>query len=359
MSTSGDDRSPEGAGWAARAEFALVMRHEADADAADAAIQRALRDIDGSGQSADDALGDPDEWADAQAAQWREDAAPVFETGPTVDLRTFLIGVPAGATVLSVLFFVVELIQDGLRMQHSLMSVLFPLLLSVLMLILIAVYERIEARAGMLIAGAVCVVLGLAGASLIALAAAFGNIGFGEASTFWGLALVAGYALLTAVVSAVVLTLIPAPESRSAAAAPVGPLSDADWEKRFLAAARRRRSVREAQRTQALAEARTHVAETGASMQEEFGSPEGYAQRLIEEPGLAKRRTSLIRFIALLGIGGVLISTAFSDGSPSVGEWVFIGLWVLLVVLGVGEQIRHRREAREGKDKGATGRLQE
>jgi hypothetical protein len=302
-------------------------------------------------------FGAPSEWADQQVEDLRGAGFDVFEhpliMGPRESAVTAL-GVASG---LSALFFLSQLLHllfggDG-PADLTIGFALMPLLLAVLIVVLIAVFKRAVARFRFPIVIALCaavVALGAGGAASILMP--LGQEGAGLRLAWgWGILLVPAYAALAWVVA----KLWPAPADGTADEEALTPqqvldaahLDDDAWTSRARAALRRRDDLTDARVDTAITEARAHAAEAGATLLEEFGSPEGYALKIPKDPRTVARRMTV--FYAVLALLWLALALANAAGAGWVLSWAVAAPALLVIVCGaqaVGHARTWRRSVR-------------
>ncbi|WP_152352421.1 hypothetical protein [Brachybacterium subflavum] len=299
----------------------------------------------------------PSEWADQQVEDLRGAGLDVFEDPLIMGPRESVVAALGIASGLSALFFLSQLLDllfggDG-PADLTIGFALMPLLLAVLIVVLIGVFKRAVARFRFPVVIALCaavVVLGAGGAASIL-------VPLGQEGTDirlawgWSILLVPVYAALAWMVA----KLWRAPADGSAGEEALTPqqvldaahLDDDAWTSRARAALRRRDDLTDARVDTAITEAHAHAAETGSTLLEEFGTPEGYALKIPKDPRTVARRMTV--FYAVLALLWLALALANAADARWVLSWAIAAPALLVIVCGaqaVGHARTWRRSVR-------------
>ncbi|UEJ84269.1 hypothetical protein Bra3105_08170 [Brachybacterium halotolerans subsp. kimchii] len=354
------------------AELALVRLVFGDVriDVVEQVLTEAAGTVREAQESPAELFGAPSEWADQQAEQLREAGLDVFEDPLIMGWREGVLTTLGLASGLSALFFLSQLLDLLVGSESGPTDVtagfaLMPLLLSAMLVVVIAVYKRAVARFRFPIVVALCaavVVLGAGGvASIIVPLAREGA----DARLAWGwsILLVPLYAALCWVVAKLWRAPAQGPGDREGRGDAKGRedvealtpqqildsahLDDEDWVRRARAALRRRDDFTDPRIDAVLTEAQAHAAESGAPLVEEFGSPEGYAQKLPKDPRTIPRRMTL--FYAVLALLWLALALADAAGAGWHVGWSVAAPAVLAVAFGAMAVGRARAWHRVGR----------
>ncbi|AKT50419.1 hypothetical protein ADJ73_02155 [Arsenicicoccus sp. oral taxon 190] len=318
---SADDRA-----WAERA-YACLFREDVRSAAAARALDQALDLVRESGEAPGELYGSADEWAADQRARWVEEGVDVTDdTG--AQLRDVPLVASVGAVVLTLLLGVVHALSGDWQVTYTVGLITMPFTVSAAALLGLWTYERLLRRRRAAVAAAVGTVLVCAVA--IALVFAVGNPHpVAQASVLWLVPLAAGYAGLAWVLGRAV------PDRPAAVISSRRRLPDDDWTAELARLLRSRGDVTEDRVRTITEEARAHAAQAGSTLDEEFGAPGAYAQRIARNPRVRARRGVVAR-LALLGIWVWLLLDAGLGGASA---WT-IGWRSLLLLILVVEAAR-------------------
>lgn len=310
-------------------------------------LRRAAEAVAQSGEGPDELFGTPVEFAAQMRADAAEAGEPIVDSTPDASWRDVPVVGFTVAAAISVLFFVVWLVRDGLTTEYSWGLLAGPVLMSLLGVGAMTLWERLLPRVSRLVAvlaaGAAFVVVvgGLAGW----LVTGGGTETLFTGSTFWLLALAPVHAALAWLANRVL------PDERPAASAPPAHLDDDAWARELAGTLRLRMQLTDARIREIVREAQAHAAEAGRPLAEEFGTPAGYAARFAKDDVAGKRRLAWF-FTALAGL--VLLSNvagAVEDGA--IDAWGIAQILVFTLVVGVSW--REYRAAVRRRDAGAPG----
>lgn len=310
-------------------------------------LRRAVEAVEKSGEGPDELFGTPVEFAAQMRADAAEAGEPIVDSTPDVSWRDVPVVGFTVAAVISVLFFVVWLVRDGLTTDYSWGLLLAPALMSLVGVGAMALWERLLPRVSRLVAvlaaGAAFVVV--VGGLAWWLVTGGGTETLFTGSTFWLLALAPVHAALAWLANRVL------PDERPAASAPPAHLDDDAWARELAGTLRLRMQLTDARIREIVREAQAHAAEAGRPLAEEFGTPAGYAARFAKDDVAGKRRLAWF-FTALAGL--VLLSNvagAVEDGA--IDAWGIAQILVFTLVVGVSW--REYRAAVRRRDAGAPG----
>lgn len=299
-----------------------------------------------------DLFGDPTDWADERMRELRESGLDVFEDSLLMGPREFTTTTFGLASGLSALFFLSQLLDLVLGGEEGPTGLspgfaVLPLLIAAALMLLITVFKRATPRFRFPVVIALCagtVVLASAGIAGILVPLAQSGL---EAGWLWTILLVPLYAVLAWTIA----TLWRAPKNSSPPPLTMrqildsADLNDSAWVQRARAALRHRGDLSDARIDAALDEARGHAADSGSSLLGEFGSPEGYAQKLPRDRATIPRRMTL--FYAVLAVLWLVLAVVHASDA----HWTATGslvapaaLMLLCAGWAVGSARAWRRE---------------
>lgn len=305
----------EDADWARQADGHLAVaqvtpahRHRLLARARSVAVE--------AHESPDDLFGLPEDWAAEVQEEAAAEGVSLTDSSATSVADVFSVGFVL-ASVASLLALVLTLIADGLTTDLSLGLFLLPAVIGVGGVGVFWAWDRLQRRLASVVAFGV--VLVLAG-GLIALTAlvmlALGEVLFVGTSTFLWLGPAAVYAGLAWLAARVL------PDA--AADQGATPQTDDEWAARLAYLLRSRADVPEHRVTEAVAEARAHGAESGATLAEEFGSPASYAARVPRSRVHLARSRAAVLTVAMALTVGMLFGVLIPSGDVSWFHWVIV-----------------------------------
>lgn len=320
---SADDRA-----WAERAYYRL-FRDDVRSSAAARALDQALDLVRESGEGPEELYGSADDWAEEQRARWAEEGSDVTDDSGA-QLRDVPLIASVGAVVLTLLLGVVHALSGEWEVTYTIGLVTMPFTISAAALLSLWTYERLLRRRRVAVAAAGALGTLLVCAVAIALAFATGNPHpIAHASVLWFVPLLGGYAGLAWVLGKVV------PDAPAATRTSRRRLDDDDWTAELARVLRSRGDVTEDRVRTITEEARAHAAQAGSTLDDEFGTPGAYAQRIARDPRVRARRGIVAR-LALLGIWVWLLLDAGLGGESA---WT-IGWRSLLLLVLVVEAVR-------------------
>ncbi len=341
---------PDDVGWA-RTAAARFLLDDAPEDLASAALAGVAAQVAETGESPEELWGDPVEWAREQRRAWRADglaAAPTAAAGP----RELVLATIIGAASIEVMFFVVSTISRTWTQQLSAPRLLAPVLLSGAGQVVRAVYERVlrarSQRAAVISVGVTLVLL----APLIA-AVFLGTRDrlLGEVSTFWLLAIAAGYGAVAVLVARVWRPKASRGGRTDARRVP----GDEAWLIELAGELRQRGDMTDQQVRRVVAEARDHATDAGQPLHEEFGGAAAYAARFAPDERVASRRRAWFFSVLAVLPAGLLVAYVVEDGWRWGSPHLSASLWLALnVVLAVTSWRSVRRASRPHDVTGST-----
>lgn len=313
----------------------LLMHHDVAAEVAEYALDEAMNQATASGKALMETYGDPEAWARERITAWRDEGADAFDTGPDITMRTFAVGAPSTAAMFSILFGVVFVAREGGHMWWSWAVVLMPLMLSLDIFIVIALYQRVLqvwnfafTAVSTVAVGVVCI-LATAGVSALARTWQW------HASTGYFLTLIGAYGAMAWAIAHVWPAPPPQiprrPKPADMTPNDSGQLSDAQWVERFSRELRVRLHYSDAQVRRHVKHAQTQAAGTGG-LAEVFGVPEACARK-----SPANTSTPALRIVWLRLTGAVLVGLLLA-GVIEAGHWGLnwhtmpLLMWELLIV---------------------------
>ncbi|GAB46905.1 hypothetical protein [Mobilicoccus pelagius] len=312
--------------WASAAWFALVMRGQVSADAADRALGQVLDLVRSSGEGPEELYGPADEWARGRMEEWAVHGSDVIRDEPARwrELTQVAAATAVGVTLLCAL---VCALQGDRSLDWTLAWVLLPFLGSLVALGALTTWEHVVSRHSIgLGAAAAGGVVALGSAGIAGLFALTNPHPLGHGSILWHLPLAAGYALLAWLLG----RFVPDPE-KDGTSRPT-PTDDETWTRELARILRTRGDTTEAQVRRLLDEARTHAAHTGTPLVEEFGGPAAYAARVSPRP-IVRARRSMVYRIAVLALAAWVWWTPFTDGTQSTPARVLWGFALACLAL--------------------------
>ncbi|SJN21953.1 hypothetical protein FM125_03870 [Micrococcus lylae] len=337
----------EDADWARRADGNLAVaqvtpahRHRLLARAHSVAVEAQ--------ESLDELFGLPEDWAAEVQEEAAAEGTSLTDSSATSAADVFSVGFVL-ASVASVLALVLTLIADGLTTDLSLGLLLLPAVIGLGGVGVFWAWDRLQRRLASVVAFGV--VLVLAGA-LIALTAlvmlALGEVLFAGISSFLWLAPAAVYAALAWL----------AARALPDAAADQGatPQTDDEWAARLAYLLRSRADVPEHRVTEAVAEARAHTAESGATLAEEFGSPASYAARIPHDRVHHARNRAAVLTVAMALVVGMLFGVLVPSGDVSWVHWLVVAGTAVSTGFAWAGARSAARDARQARAAGASAR---
>lgn len=290
-------------------------------------------------ESPDDLFGLPEDWAADVQEEAAAEGTSLTDSSATSASDVFSVGFVL-ASVASLLALVLTLIKDGLTTDLSLGLFLLPAVIGLGGVGVFWAWDRLQRRLASVVAFGV--VLVLAG-GLIALTAlvmlALGEVLFVGTSTFLWLAPAAVYAALAWLAARVL------PDA--AADQGATPQTDDEWAARLAYLLRSRADVPEHRVTEAVAEARAHAAESGATLAQEFGSPSSYAARIPRDRAHRARSRAAVLTVAMALVVGMLFGVLIPSGDVSWFHWVIVAGAAVATGFAWADA---RSAARDGRD---------
>lgn len=305
-------------------DVVAVLLHES---VGGAAIRRELQDalplVRESGEGPEALYGDPREWALARLREAPEEGRVLVDATPDTSWRDALVVACVVAAFITFLQMIVVLFKDGWSTDYRWGWMLFPLAASLMCTLALATWERVLLRrprsVAVAAAGAV-VLLGVALATWLVMGA---DRVVATAGTLGWAVLVIGYAVLAGLLERVL------PERAGWRSG--RPLDDEEWERRLAGTLRMRMDLDEARVRDVVHEARTHAAEAGHGLVEEFGDPALYAARFTQDRPARLRRAAWAQ-TALVPLALLIVGIALVEGTDE--GWnalMWSGLLMLLV----------------------------
>ncbi|WP_162803009.1 hypothetical protein [Ornithinimicrobium avium] len=268
-------------------------------------LEEALTLVRESGEGPAALYGDPREWARTRLREAPEEGRVLVDGTPDTSWRDALVVGCVVAALLTFLVMIMVLVKDGWTTDYSWGWMLFPLASGLMCTLALATWERALLRRPrwVAVAAAGAVVLGgVAGATWLVMGA---DRVVATASSFAWAALVLGYVLLASLLDRV----LPEREGRRT----TRPLDDEEWERRLAGTLRMRMDLGEARVRDIVHEARTHAAETGRALAEEFGDPAVYAARFERDRPARLRRAAWAQ-TAMVALAVLIVVLALVDG---------------------------------------------
>ncbi len=249
-----------------------------------------------SGESPEQLFGGALDYVEKQLEQWRADGAPIQPLEPDTSWRDVPVVAGGTATLIIVMFLILEIVSGNWNTTYTLAKVVTPALMGTTAVVSITTFETLlmHTRRMWSIAGALIVVV--IGVSITTATFILGNDHpLFDGSLWWYTGLIAIHALGTLVISRL-LADSDEIRTRPQAAAPQDhddstathdtnsvtsmDVSDQQWAAQLAGILRLRVESPETEIRSTIAEARQHAAMQGTRLVEEFGPPSHYASRL-------------------------------------------------------------------------------
>lgn len=327
-------------------------------DQAELLLHEAAATVMEAREDAHELFGAPTEWADERIRELRESGLDVFEDPLLMGPRETVITAVGLASGLSALLVLVQLLNrvfgdhdspDDLTPGFALV----PLLLAGAITALITVFKRATPRFRFpVVIGLCAVTLALSAAGIASIIVPLGQSDL-RAAWGWAFLLVPLYAVLAWVIAKLW------PKSTPSSAPPLttqqildsADLDDDTWLQRARAALRHREDLADARIDAVLEEARGHAADSGSTLLAEFGSPEGYAQKIPRDRTTKPRRMALLyAVLAVLWLALGLVNASDAHWSMSWSLLAPAALTVLCALSAIGAAREWRRAVRMADD---------
>lgn len=252
-----------------------------------------------SGESPTDLFGPPREWATEQIAERRRDGLPTAVADPATSWRDVpVMGMYAAAGV-SLVVLLHSLINREWRLEYDLGLLAFPVVMGLVTLTVLTVWEKTLARRSRLVAVAAGGGVVAGGVGILGPLLWLGRDQVIATASLWYVVLLA---LACALLGKLFDSVLPEGTPRGWRT----PRTDAEWLGVLAGVLRLRADMPEDRVRRIVADAQAHCAETGASLQEEFGRPEDYAAQFARDE-ITRARRKAWAFTALTGLGLVLV----------------------------------------------------
>lgn len=249
-----------------------------------------------SGEGPEQLFGGALDYVEIQLEQWRADGAPIQPLEPDTRWRDVPVVAAGTATLIIVLFLILEIVSGNWSTTYTLGKVVTPALMGTTAVVAITTFETLlmHTRRIWSIAGALIVVV--IGVSMTSATFILGNDHpLFDGSLWWYTALVAIHALGTSAISRLLRdrdeirtrAQVPVPQEHDGSIATQEldsvtstNVSDERWASQLAGILRLRVESPEREIRSTIAEARQHAAMQGTRLVEEFGPPSHYASRL-------------------------------------------------------------------------------
>lgn len=313
--------------WAAAAELTFAL-DGAPKDQSRAAIQSVVHQLRSYGEPAEQLFGPPERWAREQQQEWKDQGiAPA--RGPEEDgsLRSFLVGGLSFTAYIAVLLFVVLLLQ-GWNREYTTATLVAAPALGFAMQIFRSFYawsiSRYPQRVTYLLCGLTLLIL----STVVGTVLVTQDTVLFEGAALWMLAGVAAAGMLAWALSRLM------PHGGHAGRFQLNPMADDEWADRFVAALRRRGDLTDQQVQERVSEARSHVDFTGQFLHQEFGEPEAYASRFVEQPRVRNSRQGWF-YAGMAALWGYVVFAGIQEEGWNMQLLWQGGLLLMLVGLGI------------------------
>ncbi len=285
-------------------------------------LTQVLELVHESGEGPEQLFGGALDYVEIQLKQWRADGAPIQPLEPDTRWRDVPVVAAGTATLITVLFLILEIVAGNWSTTYTLGKVVTPALMGTTAVVAITTFETLlmHTRRIWSIAGALIVVV--IGVSITTATFILGNDHpLYDGSLWWYTGLVAIHALGTTAISRL-LADSDEIRTRAQAAAPQEhddgtstqdthsvtsmDVSDEQWAAQLAGILRLRIESPETEIRSTIAEARQHAAMQDTRLVEEFGPPSHYASRLPRSTAGRRirrrwRRTLWVLAVMILG----------------------------------------------------------
>ncbi|WP_237224665.1 hypothetical protein [Rothia nasisuis] len=290
--------NPADVDWVQTA-FATLASNYVKAVTSESALQKVIRQITETGESAAELYGSPQDWATEKITSWREKGTQAFATDEPLTLRAGTISGFFVGAIFSLLFWLMNLLPSDSPSDQPLGFYLLPVVLGFAVIIPPVIFRLVRAKAGFT-AGALVT-------ALIVLLLACG-IGF---SLFWSYEVVtatfpAWFHVVVATGSALLgsLATVLLPKRLAPSQEDTDNYSEpATWLERFTQELWNRGDISDARVREEVSRVKEHVAEGGGSYLEEFGHPATYARSLSHQKVVKPYRLYLYSLLMIFCIG--------------------------------------------------------
>ncbi|WP_237204714.1 hypothetical protein [Rothia nasimurium] len=324
--------------------FATLATNGVKAVTSESAINRVIRQIAESGESATELYGSPQEWAAEKITTWREKGTQAFsEDEPWALKEVMVAGLFTGA-FFSVLFWVVGILPSDRPSSQPLGFYFLPGALGMLVLAMGLIFQHSRKKLGFTAAVLLTALVILAGSAAIGLGLFASYEVFTQRLPSWT-HLVAALGL--GVLGTAAGFLLPSPPQVTGLDEEEDYQGDETWLARFKQELRGRGDISDARVREEISRVKEHAYESGSSYLEEFGHPVAYARSLSEQKKVKPYRLYLysLMMIACLGFWGYGLWATPDSASLSWRLPLFIFVACVLVL----ELCKNYRTYRQAK----------
>ncbi|QFG67567.1 hypothetical protein [Ornithinimicrobium pratense] len=310
-------------------------------------LQDALNLVRESGEGPEVLYGPAREWARERVVDRAEQGLPTVDSTPDSTWRDVLVVGSVVASLISLMILVVWLVRDGFSTDYTWGLLLLPLVAGTGVMGALTTWERVLTRRPAWMAAAA----GLGVAALTVALLAWLLLGtrddvLATGSTFSLGLLAIGYALLAGALE----RLLPERGHRRRP-----PLDDEAWARELAGTLRLRMNLPETKVREIVREARSHAAQSGQDLAQEFGTPATYASRFARDRATRARRaawlqTALVPLAALVAFGGLL-----EEPTPSGISGYGLMMVAVTLTLAVQGWRRVRRATDDPQGPGGSG----
>lgn len=322
--------------------FATLATNGVKAATSESAINRVIRQVAESRESATELYGNPEGWAYSKIAGWKEKGTQAFEESEPLNLKTVITyGLTAGG-IFSIFFMLVYALPSNRPDTAHLGLLPGIILLGLAIPSSQYTFQRSQRRFGFVAAiGLTGLVIG-AIACCLALLFAWFSENTGRYSVWWMLPVAGASSFALAYLAHRLL-----PEPNYAHASSVDFSDNVEWKDAFVQALRARGDISDNRVKEEISRVQEYTQNTGSNYLEEFGHPVAYARSLSEQKKVKPYRLYLhsLLMLAIFGIWGYGLYT--TDDYASL-TWR-LPLLVVIVIGGVLETRRHYRAYRQTK----------
>lgn len=336
-------KSPADKDWVQTA-FATLATNGVKAVTSESAINRVIRQVAETGESATDLYGSPQEWAAEKINTWREKGTQAFSEDEPWALKEVIVAGFLTGAFFSILFWVVSILPSDRPSSQPLGFYLLPGALGMLFLAQLVTFQRSRKKFGFTAAVFLTALIILAGSAAIGIGLFASYEIFTQRLPSWThLVAALGFSVLGTAAG----FLLPSPPQITGLDEEEDYQDDETWLARFKQELRGRGDISDARVREEVSRVKEHTQDSGSSYLEEFGHPVAYARSLSEQKKVKPYRLYLhsLLMLAIFGIWGYGLYT--TDDYVSL-TWR-LPLLVVIVIAGVLETRRHYRAYRQAK----------
>ncbi|MFT3942740.1 MAG: hypothetical protein QM705_02790 [Ancrocorticia sp.] len=287
-------------------------------------------------------FGEPRAWARECQESWRADGIPALEPPQQVSVRSIAHDTFFGASVFAVLSTIVLIVDDGWIVDITWSFVLIPLILALPIVLTRALWNRLgNSSRGLQIAAVAIFMAACAVGAAGAIDLGKEPILWEQSSAFWMLAVATLYGLAATVVGRIwPADVVVDPDVTS----------DDEWLTLLKTHLRAREDRSETSIRTIAQEAARHAAESGHSLQQEFGSPASYAARFAPDMAAHNRRSAWIWTVFAAVPMALAVIHGFNNGWAWDGEITRHMVWATISAIMAADGWRRVHAGQNTKD---------